>query len=119
MLLDTFRVTRETIAGVWITRALRAVPALAEVRLESHAAVTRAQTELLREAYPHASPDELRLVSRVTVELLYAAVEMLFDEPPLDTAAVAQIVSTMVASYLAHLQGSAAPPVRARKPRAP
>jgi AcrR family transcriptional regulator len=108
LLLDTFRATRATIAGVWITRALRAVPALAEVRLESHAQVTGAQAALLREVYPQASADELRLVSRVTVELLYAAVEMLFDEPPLDTRAVAQIVSTMVASYLGRLQGAAA-----------
>jgi AcrR family transcriptional regulator len=104
LLLDTYRVTRETTAGLWITRALRAVPALAEVRLESHHKVTRAQVELLRAAYPGADVEELRLVSRVTVELIYAATELLFDESPLSGQAVAQLVGAMVASYRGRLR---------------
>ena len=117
LLLDTYRVTREATAGLWITRALRAVPALAEVRLESHHKVTQAQVELLKLAYPGAGLEELRLVSRVTVELIYAATELLFDESPLSGQAVAGLVGAMVASYREKLRG---PPGKAeRKPAGP
>jgi AcrR family transcriptional regulator len=112
LLLDTYQVTRETTAGVWITRALRAVPALATVRLESHAKVAQAQVELLQSAYPGADLEELRLVSRVTVELIYAATELLFDEPPLHGPAVSELVATMIASYRGRLRRSQRRPER-------
>lgn len=105
LLLDTFRVTREIVAGVWITRALRAVPALARVRLESHDEVAQGHAALLKQVFPEANEDELRIVSRVSVELVYAAVEMLFDELPLDTQAVAHVVSSMVSSYVDRFKG--------------
>lgn len=104
LLIDTHSVTAETVGGVWIMRALRAVPALQAVRLESHAAVTEAQTALLVETLPGADPAELRLIGRIAVEMIYAAVEMLFDEP-LDVEATAQIVASMIASQLARVQG--------------
>lgn len=106
LLLDTHRVTRDTPAGVWITRALRALPVLASVRLESHAVVSQAQIELLRAAYPDADLEELRLVSRVTVELIYATTELLFDESPLSAQGVSELVAAMVASYRSRLRRS-------------
>ena len=114
LLLDTHRVTRNTTAGVWITRALRAVPVLAGVRLESHANVARAQSALLQSAYPEADVEELRLVSRVTVELIYAANELLFDESPLSGQAVAELVAAMVAGYRGRLRRSQRWPERRR-----
>jgi AcrR family transcriptional regulator len=114
LLLDTYRVTKETTGGVWITRALRAVPALASVRLESHAKVTQAQTALLKAVLPESSPETLRLLGRISVELIYAAVEMLFDEPPLDAQAVSQMVASMVASYREHLPPAAKPRPKGR-----
>jgi AcrR family transcriptional regulator len=107
LLLDTHRVTHETVAGVWITRALRAVPALERVRLASHEQVTQAQGELMAVAFPQADPQELRLVGRIAVEMIYAAVEMLFDDPPLDAQAVASIVAAMIASYLQRIRPEA------------
>ena len=104
LLIDTRRVTDEMIGGVWIIRALRAVPALQAVRLDSHAEVTEAQTALLVETYPRADPQELRLIGRIAVEMIYAAVEMLFDEP-LDVKATARVVASMIASQLSHVQG--------------
>jgi len=114
LLLDTYRVTRDTTAGVWITRALRALPVLASVRLESHAQVTQAQTALLQSAYPEADVEELRLVSRVTVELIYAMTELLFDESPLSAAAVSEFVAAMVASYRVRLRRARQRPERKR-----
>ena len=113
LLLDTHRVTRDATAGVWITRALRAVPVLASVRLESHAKVSQAQVALLHSAYPEAEVEELRLVSRVTVELIYAANELLFDESPLNARAVSELVAAMVASYRDRLR----PPAQRRPER--
>ncbi|WP_307690739.1 TetR/AcrR family transcriptional regulator [Variovorax ginsengisoli] len=102
LLLDTHQVTRDTPAGVWIMRAMRAVPALQQVRIASHAEVTQAQMPLLIQVLPHVSPAELRLVIRIVVEMLYSAVEMLFDES-IDPAAVAPVVARMMASELDRL----------------
>ena len=102
LIVDTYKVTLQTVGGVWIMRALRAVPALQQVRLASHAAVTREQAKLLAMALPQADKTELGLVSRVVVELIYATVEMIFDEP-LDVKAVARMVAGMVASHMARI----------------
>ena len=108
----TYEATEQTEGGVWIMRALRAVPALQEVRLASHEAVTQTQTQLLAQALPAADPAELRLVSRIVVDLIYATVEMLFDAS-LDVKAVARIVAGMMASHLARIQPEK--PTRARR----
>jgi len=102
LIVDTYKVTLQTVGGVWIMRALRAVPALQQVRLASHAAVTREQARLLTMAMPQVNKTELELVSRVVVELIYATVEMIFDEP-LDVKAVARMVAGMVASHMARI----------------
>ncbi|MDD5336038.1 MAG: helix-turn-helix domain containing protein [Rhodoferax sp.] len=103
LVLDTYRVTKRTPGGVWILRALRAVPALLKVRLDSHDAVSKAQTRMLVQAFPDVPPKELMLVGRVAVDMLYAAVELLFDTP-LNARAVAQIAAAMVASHLERLR---------------
>lgn len=107
LIVDTYEVTKNTPGGVWIMRALRAVPALQEVRLASHAAVAQEQARLLAQALPQAPLAELTLVSRTVVELIYATVEMIFDEP-LDVKAVARMVAGMLASHMVHLRRTAA-----------
>ena len=106
LILDTYEATLQTVGGVWIMRALRAVPALQQVRLASHAAVTLEQTKLLAQALPQANAAELALVSRIVVELIYATVEMIFDEP-LDVKAVARTVAGMFASHMARINPGA------------
>lgn len=102
LILDTYEATLQTMGGVWIMRALRAVPALQQVRLASHAAVAHEQARLLAQALPKANVAELMLVSRIVVELIYATVEMIFDEP-LDVKAVARTVAGMFASHMARI----------------
>ena len=117
LILATHEATAQTQGGVWIMRALRAVPALQEVRLASHAAVTREQAQMLASALPGADAAELQLVSRIVVELIYATVEMLFDEP-LDAAAVARTVAGMIASHLGRVKPAELPgatPTRRRR----
>lgn len=125
LIIDTYEATVQTVGGVWIMRALRAVPALQQVRLASHTAVTQEQTRLLAQALPEADAAELQLVSRIVVELIYATVEMIFDEP-LDVKAVARTVAGMIASHLTRVQPTATKPIPGktakpapRKPRSP
>ncbi|MBU6442781.1 MAG: TetR/AcrR family transcriptional regulator [Alphaproteobacteria bacterium] len=106
LILDTYSVTKQTPGGVWILRALRAVPLLEQVRLDSHKAVAAAQTRLLGEAFPDVPTKQLALVSRVAVDLPYAAVEMLFDVK-MNARAVAQLVAAMIASQLDRLRSAA------------
>ena len=119
LILDTYQVTLETVGGVWIMRALRAVPALQQVRLASHAAVTHEQALLLAKALPKANAAELKLVSRIVVELIYATVEMIFDEP-LDVKAVARTVAGMLSSHLTRIRPTGrAAGNRTQRPTAP
>lgn len=112
LIMDTYETTVQTVGGVWIMRALRAVPVLQQVRLASHTAVTQDKTRLLAQALPHVDVAELQMVSRVVVELIYATVEMMFDEP-LDLKAVARTVARMIASHVNRIRpqeaGSAQP----------
>ncbi|MBA4795585.1 MAG: TetR/AcrR family transcriptional regulator [Phenylobacterium sp.] len=81
---DLLRRTAEATAAepgaIWILRALRAVPQLAPIRIESH----RAVTDRLVEAYGPLAPDLPREVLwrrvRIAVEFGFAADEMLTEE---------------------------------------
>jgi hypothetical protein len=53
-------------------------------------------------------------VSRIVVELVYATVEMLFDEP-LDATAVARTVAGMIASHLGKVRPGGEEPEPVRK----
>ncbi len=103
LLLDTYQITKKTPGSVWILRSLRAVPVLQDVRLDSNAKVAEAQLQMLEKAFPDVSRQELMLVGRIAVDLIYAAVELLFDTS-LDEHAVAQIVAKMIASHLERLR---------------
>lgn len=105
LLLKTYDVTRETIAGIWIMRALRAIPMLQDVRLESAKEVATQVTTQLRQAFPKAAQEDLELISRVADAMSYAALEMLFDDPSLDAESVMRLVAASLASHVARLQG--------------
>ena len=105
LLLKTYDVTRETIAGIWIMRALRAIPMLQDVRLESAKEVATQVTIQLRQAFPKAAQEDLELISRVADAMSYAALEMLFDDPTLDAESVMRLVAASLASHVARLQG--------------
>lgn len=103
LMLDTYRVTKRTPGGVWILRALRAVPVLRTVRLDSHTQMTEAQGRLLIKAFPGVPRKELMLVGRIAVDMIYAGVEMLFDAP-LKPRSVAHTIAAMIASHLSRLR---------------
>lgn len=84
ILRETIRVTRQTPAAVWILRALHATPILSDVRLDSHRDASARLTDQIRLAWPSLDRTRVALSLRLGVELGYAMIEMVFDEPDLD-----------------------------------
>jgi AcrR family transcriptional regulator len=108
LLLETYEITRKATGGIWIMRALRAIPMLQDVRLESATEVATQATQRLCEAFPDIPVAELQLISRVADSMAFAALEMLFDDPALDASAVMRLVAASLASNIQRLQGDAA-----------
>jgi AcrR family transcriptional regulator len=80
LLRATTEITDSEPGGVWIERAMRAVPQLAHVRVESHREVTDAMLEVYAPLLPKVSKRALWLRLRMTVEYGYAVDEMLHEE---------------------------------------
>lgn len=80
LLRATVEITDSEPGGVWILRALRAVPQLTHIRLESHNEVTDAMLEIYAPLLPHMNRRVLWRRLRMTVEFGYAVDEMLHDD---------------------------------------
>jgi AcrR family transcriptional regulator len=104
LFLDTLEVTRKAVAGEWITRALRAVPSLAPVRIESHEHVTGLLVAAFAVAWPAVPEARVRLVSRLAIEVMYSAQELLVDDATLDATEVASVMSHMVTTQVVQLR---------------
>jgi AcrR family transcriptional regulator len=102
----THQLTSELTAGDWITRALRAVPALHHVRTSSHDHVTGLVHDAFMAAYPLADSGRVRTTVRVVIECVYAALELLFDDPSQDAEAVAGIAADLACQQLLRLRPS-------------
>lgn len=87
LILESIAITAAFPGGPWVLRALRAVPALAHVRLRSHRRVS-AQIAKAAARKGKASA-RLSLQARLLVDMGYAAIELAFDEPSLKPKAIA------------------------------
>ena len=88
VLLDHVNVTRASPGGAWVMRMLRAVPQLADVRLASHRKLAAALTHIaIADNAPH-NQAFLESRSRLVVDLGFAAIELVLDEPDLDERVV-------------------------------
>lgn len=76
----TAEVTAREPGAVWILRALRAVPQLAHVRLDSHRLVTDRLAQVYGPLLPHLPPDVLWRRLRISIEFGFAVDEMLNEE---------------------------------------
>ncbi|MCE4539809.1 TetR/AcrR family transcriptional regulator [Pelomonas sp. P7] len=104
LFLETLRLTEQMPAGVWVTRALRAVPSLKDVRIRSHDAVTDLLLQAFMAAHPNVDPARARVSIRLAIDAQYAALELLFDDPSQSPEAVAEVMAEMVAGELARLR---------------
>jgi AcrR family transcriptional regulator len=107
---ETLVLTRELPQGLWVTRALRAVPALSPVRVQSHAYVSSLISDAFLRAYPNAPAADVGVLARLAVEMVYAAMEMLFDDPSLDDKAVGWTLAEMLAQRVQDLRAKSRTP---------
>ena len=82
------QIARRSPGGVAVMRALRAVPLLQRLRFASRDAVAERLAAELREGYAEADWPRLQLGCRLNVELMYAASEMVLEEPDRDAEAL-------------------------------
>ena len=97
---ETIRVTRQTKAGAWIMRSMHATPVLAGVRVESHRHVARLLAERIIETRPDLDHGRILPSARLSVEIGYAVVEMVFDEPSIDEGEILRQTASMLAFSL-------------------
>ena len=80
LMRETARVTASEVGAVWTLRALRAVPQLTHVRIESHRLVTDRMAEVYAPLLPDMPREVLWRRLRISVEFGFAADEMLNEE---------------------------------------
>jgi AcrR family transcriptional regulator len=73
-------VTASEPGAIWILRALRAVPQLSHVRIDSHRRVTDRMTQIYKPLVPGLSKKAVWRRLRISIELGYAVDEMLIEE---------------------------------------
>ncbi|RCL89791.1 TetR/AcrR family transcriptional regulator [Hyphomonas sp.] len=100
LLFETIRVTRQTKAGAWIMRSMHATPVLAGVRVESHRHVARLLAERIIETRPDLDHGHILPSARLSVEIGYAVVEMVFDERSIDEGEILRQTASMLAFSL-------------------
>ena len=99
-LLDHVDLTRQSPGGPWVMRMLRAVPQLAEVRLASHRTLAEALVESTLALEPRQDRASLERRARLAVDLGYAAIELVFDEPELDSREIMQDAARAIRALL-------------------
>lgn len=92
-------ITRAFPGGAAIARALRAVPMLQRLRFESRDMVADRFYEAARARHPKTPEQRLRVAMRMMVELSYAAVEMVVEEPDRDADLLNHEVCLLFALY--------------------
>jgi AcrR family transcriptional regulator len=95
-------ITRRFPGGIWILRALRAVPLLHLVRIQSRDDVARRLAKALRPLYPTLTSKRLLGATRLSGEMMYAATEMAMESPS-EEAQITEEISWMVCLYYAQL----------------
>jgi AcrR family transcriptional regulator len=91
--------TRAFPGGAAIARALRAVPMLQRLRFASRDMVADRFFAAVRARYPNTPEQRLRVAMRMMVELSYAAIEMVVEEPDRDPGALNHEVCLLFALY--------------------
>ena len=96
-------ITRAQPAALWIARAMRAVPMLRQIRVESRERVADAFFGALRPQFRDVRDTVLRTAIRMNLELGSAATEMFLEEPDADEKEIVTVLSWMMVGYFAKL----------------
>lgn len=93
-------VTASEQGAIWIFRALRAVPQLIHIRIESHRYVADRITDVLAQHLPDYDRDDLWARVRLCIELGFAVDEMLTEEKRVSRDAVFLRAAELLAHVL-------------------
>ena len=96
-------ITRRFPGNIAILRALRAIPALRQVRLASRDLVAGRLAEAMGPMYPRVGKEKLAVAARLAVEIGYATMEMVVEEPDRQADQVLEESARAVALYFSQL----------------
>ncbi len=99
ILNEVIRVTDTFPGGLWILRAMRAVPLMREVRIRSSDTVADRIFQSLVERYPETAPERLRRAAWLTTEVSNSVVEMVLEDPERDSHQSVEEACWMIAAY--------------------
>jgi len=104
LILESIAITKRFPGGPWVLHALRAIPALQHVRLNSHRRMSAqiADAAAGRSGRPRR---EALLGARLLIDMGYAAIELAFDEPHMNRRALAQAAARSLAPLTAAIRG--------------
>lgn len=94
-------ITRQFPGGTWVMRALRAVPTLGAVRIQSREEVAERVYQRMQAFFPKADDKDLRTAATLSIEVMYASTELIMDQPELDADRITAEISYLVALYRA------------------
>jgi AcrR family transcriptional regulator len=97
-------ITRAFPGNIAIIRALRAVPMLKQIRIASRDAVAEHQAAALARVYPDIPPGVMQTACQMAIELLYASMEMVLEDPAVDSTQVIEGAARAVMLYFADMQ---------------
>ncbi len=92
-------VTRAFPGGLWILRAIRAMPPLQDIRIQSTNAVLDRIFAFRLSIGPPVDEERLKLSMRISELMSYAAMEMLVEDPELNEDRVIEEVAWMIGRY--------------------
>jgi AcrR family transcriptional regulator len=101
--------TRSQPGGMWILRAIRALPVLKEVRTASRDKVLDRHFAVMRTIFPTIEEDRLWTAVRLSEETTYAMIEMIIEDPGLDEDRVIEEASWMTTLYFHQLAQRSSP----------
>lgn len=101
---ELVRVTRSQSGGMSILRAIRAVPALQQVRIESRDKVLAQHLKSLRQRRPDVPEAQLRSAVRLSEEVAYGVIEMILEDPQLDEDRIITEAAWMSSLYYQNMK---------------
>lgn len=105
LILNSIEITHAFPGGAWLLRALRAVPTLQHVRLDSHRQMSARIARSVANGGGRIGAGDM-LQARLLIDMGYAAIELAFDEPKLKREALAESAAQALMRIVSALRGA-------------
>lgn len=84
LLADTYHITQNMVGAGPLLIALRAIPQLSPIRVQSHTMIAKATADQIMQLYPDSDANMVLHKARLANEFGYATVELLLEVPDLE-----------------------------------